>query len=192
MSGEKKNDEKRLSVDQRESSIFFFVVFRFFSETIFLQTTLTRSWWWNVASNLIAVVKTEVGFHSSAELDARQRKILLSVEMFNKFSKCRPQRLSSVMRGKRCFLFFWSVDLENFQSPASLKKKKRRRIKSLCARCFEAVKLFLIDELKLEQFFFQASVFLMKIVLSLQSYRLPQIFSHADRHFWSLRIKAAK
>jgi len=41
---------------------------------------------------------------------------------------------------------------ENFLSPALL-KKKRRRIKSSCARCFEAAKLFLIDELKLEQFF---------------------------------------
>ena len=32
----------------------------------------------------------------------------------------------------------------------------------------------------------------MKIILSRRSYRLPQIFSHADRHFRSLRIKAAK
>lgn len=53
--------------------------------------------------------------------------------MFSFFSKCRFS--------------------ENFLSPALLKKKKRRRIKSSCARCFEAAKLFLIDELKLEQFF---------------------------------------
>ncbi len=49
----------------RPKEVFeFFVVLRFFSETIFffelLQMTLTRSWWWNVASNLIAVVETEV------------------------------------------------------------------------------------------------------------------------------------
>jgi hypothetical protein len=59
-----------------------------------------------LASNLIAVVKTEVEFHFSiAELDARRGKILLSVEMLNKFSKCRPLGLSSMMRGKRCFVF---------------------------------------------------------------------------------------
>jgi len=52
--------------------------------------------------------------------------------MFSFFSKCRFS--------------------ENFLSPVLL-KKKRRRIKSSCARCFEAAKLFLIDELKLEQFF---------------------------------------
>ncbi len=37
---------KRLSVDKRKSSSFR--VLRFFSETIFLRTILTRSWWWDV------------------------------------------------------------------------------------------------------------------------------------------------
>ncbi len=32
----------------------------------------------------------------------------------------------------------------------------------------------------------------MKIILSRRSYRLPQRFSHADRHFRSLRVKAAR
>ena len=79
-------------------------------------------------------------------------KILLSVEMLNKFSKCRPQRLSSMMRGKRCF-FFLSVGFGEF-SKSCVAQKKRRQIKSSCTRCLEAAKLFLIDELKLEQFFF--------------------------------------
>jgi len=52
------------------------------------------------------------------------------------------------------FSFFEVSISENFLSPVLLGKKKRRRIKSSCARCFEAAKLFLIDELKLEQFFF--------------------------------------
>ncbi len=55
---------------------------------------------------------------------------------------------------KEMFFFFLEVSIsENFLSPVLL-KKKRRRIKSSCARCLEAAKLFLIDELKLEQFFF--------------------------------------
>ena len=72
-------------------------------------------------------------------------------------------------------------------------EKKRRRIKSSCARCFEAAKLFLIDELKLEQFFLlslgvpdEKLFSVVEVVVS------PQTFSHADRHFRSLRIKAAR
>ena len=57
---------------------------------------------------------------------------------------------------KEMFLFEVSIS-ENFLSPVLL-KKKRRRIKSSCARCLEAAKLFLIDELKLEQFFLFLSV----------------------------------
>ena len=57
-------------------------------------------------------------------------------------------------RKEMFFFFFLEVSIsKNFLSPVLL-KKKRRRIKSSCARCFEAAKLFLIDELKLEQFFF--------------------------------------
>ena len=52
---------------------------------------------------------------------------------------------------------FRSVDFGEF-SKSRVAQKKRRRIKSSCARCFEAAKLFLIDELKLEQFFFFLSV----------------------------------
>ena len=58
---------------------------------------------------------------------------------------------------KEMFLFSKCRFSENFLSPVLL-KKKRRRIKSSCARCFEAAKLFLIDELKLEQFFLFLSV----------------------------------
>jgi len=74
--------------------------------------------------------------------------------MLNKFSKCRLQGLSSMMRGKRCFSFFFEVSIFGEFSKSRVAQKKRRRIKSSCARCFEAAKLFLIDELKLEQFFF--------------------------------------
>jgi hypothetical protein len=56
-------------------------------------------------------------------------------------------------RKEMFFFFFQSVDFEEF-SKSRVAQKKRRRIKSSCARCFEAAKLFLIDELKLEQFFF--------------------------------------
>jgi len=58
-----------------------------------------------------------------------------------------------MMRGKRCF-FFFEVSIFGKFSKSRVAQKKRRRIKSSCARCFEAAKLFLIDELKLEQFFF--------------------------------------
>jgi len=51
------------------------------------------------------------------------------------------------------FLFF-EVSIFGEFSKSRVAQKKRRRIKSSCARCFEAAKLFLIDELKLEQFFF--------------------------------------
>ncbi len=101
---------------------FFFVVLRFFLETIFLQTTLTRSWWWNVASNLIAVVKTEIEFHSSAELNAWRGKILPSVKSWTNFSKCRPQELSSMMRGKRCF-FFSKCQFGEFSKSHDARKK---------------------------------------------------------------------
>ena len=58
---------------------------------------------------------------------------------------------------KEMFFFFRSVDFGEF-SKSRVAQKKRRRIKSSCARCFEAAKLFLIDELKLEQFFLFLSV----------------------------------
>jgi hypothetical protein len=54
---------KRLSVDRRKSSSFFPLSWDFSQKLFFfelLQVTLTRSWWWNVASNLIAVVEAEV------------------------------------------------------------------------------------------------------------------------------------
>ena len=57
-----------------------------------------------------------------------------------------------MMRGKRWFFFSKCRFSENFPK-SRVAQKKRRRIKSSCARCFEAAKLFLIDELKLEQFF---------------------------------------
>ena len=49
--------------------------------------------------------------------------------------------------------FFFEVSIFGEFSKSRVAQKKRRRIKSSCARCFEAAKLFLIDELKLEQFF---------------------------------------
>ncbi len=48
---------------------------------------------------------------------------------------------------------FFEVSIFGEFSKSRVAQKKRRRIKSSCARCFEAAKLFLIDELKLEQFF---------------------------------------
>ena len=52
---------------------------------------------------------------------------------------------------------FRSVDFGEF-SKSRVAQKKRRQIKSSCARCLEAAKLFLIDELKLEQSFLLLSV----------------------------------
>ena len=55
---------------------------------------------------------------------------------------------------KEMFFFFSKCQFSENFSKSRVAQKKRRRIKSSCARCFEAAKLFLIDELKLEQFFF--------------------------------------
>ncbi len=75
-----------------------------------------------LASNLIAGVKMEVEFHFSfVELNARRGKILLSVEMLNKFPKCRLLRLSSMMRGKRCF--FSMCRFEEFSKSHDARKK---------------------------------------------------------------------
>ena len=58
-------------------------------------------------------------------------------------------------RNEMFSFFFFEVSIfGEFSKSRVAQKKKRRRIKSSCARCFEAAKLFLIDELKLEQFFF--------------------------------------
>ena len=54
--------------------------------------------------------------------------------------------------------FFFEVSIFGEFSKSRVAQKKRRRIKSSCARCFEAAKFFLIDELKLEQFFFLLSL----------------------------------
>ena len=75
-------------------------------------------------------------------------------------SKCRNvEQIFKVSTSKVVFdderkemFSFRSVDFGEF-SKSRVAQKKRRRIKSSCARCLEAAKLFLIDELKLEQFF---------------------------------------
>ncbi len=100
---------------------FFFVVLRFFSETIFVRTS-------SGDFDEIMMMKCGFKFNCCSRDGSRMQslmhdegKILLSVEMLNKFSKCRPQRLSSMMRGKRCS-FFRSVDFGEFSKSRVLKK----------------------------------------------------------------------
>ena len=64
----------------------------------------------------------------------------------------------AVFDDERKEMFFFEVSIFGEFSKSRVAQKKRRRIKSSCARCFEAAKLFLIDELKLEQFFLFLSV----------------------------------
>ncbi len=83
-----------------------------------------------------------------------------------------------VFDDERKEMFFFEVSIsENFLSPVLL-KNKCRRIKSSCARCFKAAKLFLIDELKLEQFFF--SFFLSVGVLDVEYSQSSKLSSSSD------------
>ncbi len=97
---------------------FFFVILRFFSETIFL---------WTSSNDIDEIMMMKCGFkfnccsRNGSRISFFCRTRCMTRE---NSSKCRPQRFSSMMRGKRCF-FFRSVDSENFQSPGSLKKKCR-------------------------------------------------------------------
>ena len=103
-----------------------------------------------MASNLIAVVETEV--ERRARCMTRENS-----------SKCRnveqifyvsTSRAVFDDERKEMFFFLKCRFSENFLSPKLLGRKNVDGSKSSCARCFEAAKLFLIDELKLEQFFF--------------------------------------
>ncbi len=76
-----------------------------------------------MASNLIAVVEAEVECRTRCMMRENSSKCR-NVEQI--FSKCRFQRLSSMMRGKRCFFFFEVSISEDFLSPVLLKKNVDR------------------------------------------------------------------
>ncbi len=137
----------RLSVDQRRSSSFFFHVLRFLSETIFLRTILARSWWWNVGFKFICWSRngSRISFLQSSMHD--EGKILLSVEMLNKFSKCQLLILSSMMRGKRCF--FKVLIQRIFKVPRCSEKCRRFKGHAQDVCHDEALSYWRIEVLKL-------------------------------------------